>query len=188
MLVTALGRLAGVDVSGYKTSSFTDVKADAYYMGYVEWASQTGILSGTGAATYAPEAAISREQMAVVLANYAQTIGYSLPSVHTETTFADSANISSWAKDSVKTMQMAGIIASKDANKFDPQSAATRAEASATLRRFIERMMGTSTVQGWMQNDIGQWMYYINGSPVKNQTREIDGVPYTFDNHGVSSN
>lgn len=186
MLVTALGRLAGVDVSGYKASSFTDVKADAYYMGYVEWASQTGILSGTGAATYAPDSAISREQMAVVLANYARTIGYSLPRVHTETTFADTTNISSWAKDSVKTMQMAGIIASKDANKFEPQSVTTRAEASATLRRFIERMIDTSTAQGWMQNDIGQWMYYINGSPVNNQTREIDGVPYTFDNHGIT--
>ena len=186
MIVTALGRLAGVDVSGYKTSSFTDVKADAYYMGYVEWASQSGILSGTGAATYAPDSAISREQMAVVLANYARTIGYSLPRVHTEITFADTTNISSWAKDSVKTMQMAGIIASKDANKFEPQSAATRAEASATLRRFIERMMGTSTTQGWMQNDSGQWMYYINGSPIKGQTREIDGVPYTFDNHGIT--
>ena len=186
MIVTALGRLAGVDVSGYKTSSFTDVKSDAYYMGYVEWASQSGILSGTGATTYAPEDAISREQMAVTLANYARTIGYSLPMVHTETTFADTTSISSWAKDSVKTMQMAGIIASKDANKFEPQSAATRAEASATLRRFIERMMDTSTAQGWMQNDIGQWMYYINGSPVNNQTREIDGVPYTFDNHGVT--
>ena len=186
MIVTALGRLAGVDVSGYKASSFTDVKADAYYMGYAEWASQTGILSGTGAATYAPDSAISREQMAVVLANYARTIGYSLPRVHTETTFADTTNISSWAKDSVKTMQMAGIIASKDANKFEPQSAATRAEASATLRRFIERMMGTSTAQGWMQNDSGQWMYYINGSPIKDQTREIDGVPYAFDNHVIT--
>ncbi len=186
MIVTALGRLAGVDVSGYKASSFTDVKADAYYMGYVGWASQSGILSGTGATTYAPEDAISREQMAVTLANYARTIGYSLPSVHTEITFADTTNISSWAKDSVKTMQMAGIIASKDANKFDPQSAATRAEVSATLRRFIERMMDTSTAQGWMQNDSGQWMYYINGSPIKGQTREIDGVPYAFDNHGIT--
>ena len=186
MLVTALGRLAGVDVSGYKTSSFNDVKADAYYMGYAEWASQTGILSGTGTTTYAPDSAISREQMAVTLANYARVTGYSLPMVHTETTFVDSENISSWAKDSVKTMQMAGIIASKDANKFDPQSAATRAETSAMLRRFIERMMDSSTAQGWMQNDIGQWMYYINGSPIKSQTREIDGVPYAFDNHGVT--
>ena len=40
MFVTALGRLAGVNPDSYKTRSFTDVKADAYYAAYVEWAAQ----------------------------------------------------------------------------------------------------------------------------------------------------
>ncbi len=37
MFVTVLGRLAGIDVSGCIDSNFSDVKSDAYYMGYVEW-------------------------------------------------------------------------------------------------------------------------------------------------------
>ena len=32
---------------------------------------------------------------------------------------------------------MAGIISGKENNKFDPQEAATRAEVSAVLKRFI---------------------------------------------------
>ncbi len=186
MFVTALGRLAGADVSGYKQSSFTDVKADAYYMGYVEWAAKNGILQGTTAATFAPDNAVTREQMAVIMANYAKAIGFSLPKAHAQNTFADAANISPWAADSVKSMQMAGVLAGKNANRFDPQGTATRAEAAATLRRFVELMIDASTTQGWMYNDDGQWMYYENGSPVKNTTRNVDGEDYSFDACGVT--
>ena len=44
MFVTALGRLAGINPDSYKTGKFTDVKADAYYAPYVNWAAQTGIV------------------------------------------------------------------------------------------------------------------------------------------------
>lgn len=186
MLVTALGRLAGADVSGCKQSSFTDVKQDAYYMGYVEWAAQNGIMNGTTATTFAPDNAVTREQMAVIMENYAKAVGLSLPKAHAQNTFADAANISSWAKDSVKTMQMAGVLAGKNANRFEPQGTATRAEAAATLRRFMGLMIDASTVQGWMRNDDGQWMYYENGSPVKNTTKNVGGEDYSFDTYGVT--
>jgi len=35
-------------------------------------------------------------------------------------------------------MQMAGILNGKNGNLFDPQGTASRAEASAVLRRFVE--------------------------------------------------
>ncbi|MCQ5128893.1 S-layer homology domain-containing protein [Butyricicoccus faecihominis] len=186
MFVTALGRLAGADVSGYKQSSFTDVKADAYYMGYVEWAAKNGIVKGTTATTFAPDNAVTREQMAVIMANYAKAIGFELPRAHAQNTFADAANISSWAADSVKTMQMAGVLAGKNENRFDPQGTATRAEAAATLRRFVELMIDASSAQGWMRNDDGQWMYYESGQPIKNQTKNIGGENYSFNAYGVT--
>ena len=186
MFVTALGRLAGADVSGYKQSSFTDVKADAYYMGYVEWAAKNGIVKGTTATTFAPDDAVTREQMAVIMANYAKAIGFELPKAHAQNTFADAANISSWAADSVKAMQMAGVLAGKNENRFDPQGTATRAEAAATLRRFVELMIDASSAQGWMRNDDGQWMYYESGQPIKNQTKNIGGENYSFNAYGVT--
>src|SRR5690606_18037637 len=48
MYVTALGRMAGVDVSEYSTSSFADVQAGAWYAPYVEWATSRGITVGMG--------------------------------------------------------------------------------------------------------------------------------------------
>ncbi|MEG6523835.1 S-layer homology domain-containing protein [Desulfotomaculum sp. 1211_IL3151] len=138
MFVTALGRLAKADVSSYKQSSFTDVKSDAYYMSYIEWASKNNIVNGTGNGKFAPDQSITREQMAVIMQNCTKVIGFTLPTVHGENTFADSAKISAYTKDAVKQMQMAGVISGKNGNLFDPQGTATRAEASAVLRRFVE--------------------------------------------------
>ena len=167
MFVTALGRLAGINPDSYKTGKFTDVKADAYYAPYVNWAAQTGIVTGVTATTFAPDTNINREQMAVIMKNYAAKQGYDLPQTLKAVTFADNAQISSWAKDAVRTMQQAGILAGKNGNKFDPKGTATRAEVATVLRRFVEIVIDSQTANGWQQNDSGQWSYYRNGKPVK---------------------
>ena len=148
MFVTAMGRLANADVSGYAKSSFTDVKGNSYYMGYIEWASKNNIVNGVGNGRFAPDQSITREQMAVIMSNYAKTIGYTLPNVHVENTFADNGKISAYANEAVKQMQIAGVISGKNGNLFDPQGTATRAEVSAVLRRLVELAIFSDTVQG----------------------------------------
>ena len=167
MFVTALGRLAGINPDSYQTGKFTDVKADAYYAPYVNWAAQNGIMEGATATTFAPDTNINREQMAVIMANYAKKLGYDLPKTLRAVTFADNAQISSWAKDAVKAMQQAGILAGKANNCFDPKGTATRAEVATVLRRFVKIVIDPQTANGWQQNDSGQWSYYRNGKPVK---------------------
>ena len=167
MFVTALGRLAGINPDSYKTGKFTDVKANAYYAPYVNWAAQTGIVEGVTATTFAPDTNINREQMAVIMKNYAAKLGYDLPQTLKAVTFADNTQISSWAKDAVKSMQQAGILTGKNGNKFDPKGIATRAEVATVLRRFVEIVIDPQAANGWQQNDSGQWNYYRNGEPVK---------------------
>ena len=183
MFVTALGRMANANVSSYKKSSFTDVKNDAYYMGYIEWASKNSIVNGAGNGKFAPDESITREQMAVIMKNYAKAIGFTVPKVYANNTFADNIKIS--AKDAVKQMQMAGVISVKNGNLFDPQATATRAEISAMLRRFVELEISSNTMQGWTMNDSGQWMYYENGKPVTGK-KVIEGAIYTFNQYGVT--
>jgi hypothetical protein len=167
MFVTALGRLAGINPDSYKTGKFTDVKADAYYAPYVNWAASKGIISGTTDTTFAPDNNINREQMAVIMKNYAAKLGYTVPKPLEAVTFADNASISSWAKEAVKSMQQAGILAGKTNNRFDPKGTATRAEVATVLRRFVEIVIDPQTANGWVQNDSGEWSYYKNGEPVK---------------------
>ena len=167
MFVTALGRLAGINPDSYRTGKFTDVKADAYYAPYVNWAASKGIVSGTTDTTFAPDSQITREQMAVILKNYAAKLGYTIPKTLKAVTFADNAKISSQAKEAVQSMQQAGILAGKTNNRFDPKGTATRAEVATVLRRFVEIIIDSQTANGWQQNDSGEWSYYKNGEPLK---------------------
>ena len=167
MFVTAFGRLAGINPADYQNRAFTDVKADACYAPYVNWAAKTGIVGGITSTTFAPDSNITREQMAVILKNYADKMGYPIPKTLEAVTLADNAKISFWAKDAVKAMQQAGILSGKANNLFDPNGNATRAEAATVLHRFVEAIIDPQTANGWTQNDSGEWSYYKDGELVK---------------------
>ena len=184
MFVTALGRLAGVNPDSYQNRSFTDVKADAYYAAYVEWAAQKNIAGGTGDNLFGPDAPVTREQMAVMMTNYAGQMNYSIPTPLASVTFADNDKISAWAAKEVAAMQRAGIVKGKDGNRFDPQGNATRAEVSAVLRRFVEVVIDPATASGWVKNDSGHWLYYKGGTALTGW-QTIGKLRYFFNADGV---
>lgn len=63
-----LARMAGVNLSAYKASSFRDVKADGYYAESVQWAAENGLSSSVSEGVFAPAANISREQIVTMVA------------------------------------------------------------------------------------------------------------------------
>ncbi len=181
----ALGRLSGANMSIYKTSSFTDVKASDTTMPYIEWAVGCKIVSGYGNGKFGPTDLITREQMAVMMQNYAKATGYKLPISIATVTFSDNAKISAYAKDAVKAIQQAGIMQGKGSNTFDPQGNATRGEASTILRRFIELVIDEGTARGWSQNDAGQWQYIgENGKAVTGWLTD-GNAKYYFLSNGI---
>lgn len=181
----ALGKLYGVDVSEYKTSSFTDVKDSDPAMPYIEWAAQKHIVKGIGNNMFGPDLNISRQDMAVMMQNYAKAAGYVLPISIPTVTFSDNEMIADYAKDAVKAIQQACIMQGKGNNIFDPKGNATRAEAATILRRFVEFVIDKDIARGWSQNDAGQWKYIDeNGKPIKGWF--IDGnVKYYFASDGI---
>ncbi len=184
MLATALGRLAGVDTKLYPTNSFTDVKADSDFRPYIEWAHKNGIIQGIGNQQFAPDRAITREEISLILQYYAKATGYTLPVTRDAVTYADASRIGNMYKTSVTAMQQAGIMMSGSGNKFNPGDNATRAEVSAMLHRYIKLTIDPSTAQGWALDDAGQWLYYKNGKPLTG-TQIIDGVEYYFNADGI---
>ncbi len=183
MFVTALGRLAGVDPESYKTRSFTDVRADAttllMWNGRQKRTSQRNRRSAVQ-----PGRAVTREQMAVMMTNYAGQMGYSIPAPLAAVTFADHDKISVWAAKEVASMQKAGVVKGKDGNLFDPQGNATRAEGAAVLRRFTETVIDPATTSGWVKNDSGHWLYYSSGKTLTGW-QTIGGLRYYFNSDGV---
>ena len=99
--------------------------------------------------------------------NYAAKLGYTVPETLEAVSFADNTNISSWAKEAVRSMQQAGILTGKTNNRFDPAGTATRAEAATVLRRFVEIAIDPQTANGWQQNDSGEWSCYKAGELAK---------------------
>ena len=134
MMVTILWNHAGKPMTG--SAVFTDVPDGLWYSDAVNWAAANGIVSGISSSLYAPVDEITREQMAVMLHNYAKFLNAELENNRTGT-FNDDAQISSWAKEAVSSMYAAEILNGKGNNNFDPQGKATRAEVVAMIRNFL---------------------------------------------------
>ena len=144
MMLTALGRLAGVDVKQYNTNSFADVKGDGIFRPYIEWAFSKGIVQGIGNSQFAADRAITREEIAVILQNYTKVAGYELLANQDVAPFADATRVGSPYKEAVIAMQQAGIMIGQQNNQFNPKSKATRAEASTVLHRVIKLSTASS--------------------------------------------
>lgn len=181
----ALGKLSGADVSGYKTSGFTDMQSANPALPYIEWAVKNGVVQGIGNSQFGPDRQITREQMAVMMVNYAKATGYQLPVSRQAITFADDAIISSWGKEAVKAIQQTGIMVGKNNSLFGPQDNATRAEASTILRRFVELVIDEGTARGWRRNDSGQWQYIDVDGRAATGWLTVDNAKYYFTSDGI---
>jgi hypothetical protein len=136
MFAQVLANIEGADLSAYEASRFTDVADGAWYAAAIEWAADKGIVNGIGGGQFNPSADITREQMAVMLMNYARHKGYVLPAEQAAA-FADEASVSPWALDAVKRVQAAGVVSGRPGHIYDPQGLATRAEVAAVFTNFI---------------------------------------------------
>ena len=128
--------------------------------------------------------AITREETAVIFANYARATGYTLPVTRNAVTFADDASIGVIYKNAVKAMQQAGIMPGCTGNKFNPRSDATRAEVSAMLHRYIKLTIDPATAQEWAKNDSGQRMYFKDGKALTGW-QTVDGKRYYFNENAI---
>ena len=143
MFVTVLYRLAGEpNVSG--SSAFTDVQdSTQYYYKAVIWASSNKIVNGYPDNTFKPSLNITREQMALIMYNYAKYAGYSTSASGGTaiSTFPDSGNVSSWALDAVKWAVSNKIINGSN-GYIKPADSALRSHVAQIIKNFCEISAG----------------------------------------------
>lgn len=138
-----LARLSGADTSQTGDTGFADVKPDIYYAGAVGWALEAGIVSGVSQDRFDPSATITREQMAVMIARFADAVGHELPRNSKGAAFQDAAAISPFAAEAVDALQAAGLLGGKPVEggtAFAPKAATTRAEAAVVLAALLQGM------------------------------------------------
>ena len=130
--VTMLAGLASADVSNCPATPFRDVPEGAWYAPYVNWALANGIVSGTSAVTFSPDASITRQDMAVMLYSYTQRFQVHLQQ-QPVTPFTDADSIAAYAQVAVQTLQHAGVISGMPDGSFRPYGTATREQACTML-------------------------------------------------------
>lgn len=135
MIVSMLARLEGV--TSAEDAGFADVAANDWYATAVNWAASVGVVNGYEDNTFRPNAAITREQMAAILYNYADYKGYDVSARADLSDYADAASISSWAEDVLAWANAEGLINGMTATTIDPQGATTRAQTAAMFERFL---------------------------------------------------
>ena len=136
MVVSILHRLAGSPTVNAEV--FEDVAADDWYGQAVAWAASEGIASGTSAETFSPNAAVTREQLAAMLCNFAAQQGMDTTARSELSSFDDAATVSDWAQDAVSWAHAEGLLAGTSATTLSPQGEATRAQLAAMLVRFSD--------------------------------------------------
>lgn len=136
MVVSILHRLAGSPTVNAEV--FEDVAADDWYGQAVAWAASEGIASGTSAETFSPNAAVTREQLAALLCNFAAQQGMDTTARSDLSSFDDAETVSDWAQDAVSWAHAEGLLAGTSATTLSPQGEATRAQLAAMLVRFSD--------------------------------------------------
>lgn len=134
MMVTVLWRLAGSPKTGNAT--FTDLVKDSWYYDAVQWAFANGIVNGYNETTFAPDQALTREQMAAIFFRFANYRGMSVTARDAMSAYTDRGQISGYALDAMGWCVAKGLINGISAELLSPNGTATRAQLAAVLQRF----------------------------------------------------
>ena len=134
MIVSILARLEGVTTA--EAAGFADV-TDEWYATAVNWAANVGVVNGYEDNTFKPNTAITREQLAAILMNYAAYKGEDVSNRADLTSYTDQP--STWAEEAMQWAVAEKLITGVTNDQLQPQGNATRAQVAAILQRFLDK-------------------------------------------------
>ena len=117
--------------------SFSDVSASHWANAAVNWASEAGVVQGVGGGRFQPDQPLSRQDMAVMVVNFANAMGRDMPGLVDSASFRDSG------QDRRLRQKQRGRLPALRRHRrlrgrhLPPNGTATRAEAAALYSRFF---------------------------------------------------
>lgn len=121
------------------TLPFTDVAPGAWYYAAVRWAYRTGLVGGTSATTFDPDAFVSRQDFAVIL--YGQA-GRPAADGAVLTAFSDAGQVAGYARTALAwavSRRFIGGVGTAAGTLLAPRGSATRAQAATILMAYRTR-------------------------------------------------
>ena len=119
------------------SSEFGDVKSGAYYEKYVATAKKIGIVNGISENAFGVGKNITRQDLAVMVANAVKYKEMSLDG-NKNINFSDKDSISEYAKDAVESLVKTGAITGFSDNTFRPKNNCTRAQAAKIIYEIVK--------------------------------------------------
>jgi hypothetical protein len=136
LVVNLYEKLTGEDMIEPDVSPFVDTDSMAVAQAYCY-----GMVSGTGDNTFTPDRLVTREEMAKMLVSTltASEVDFDLSDGYEDAAaidaFADSDEVSSWAKPAVITMLNYSLMSGVDEYSFQPLGSTTREQAISSVNR-----------------------------------------------------
>ena len=162
-VATILTRLicGGLEVPGGKTSSFTDVSADAWYYDAVAYLEQYKLIQGVGDGRFEPERSITRAEFAAMMMRF-----FVVEKYQGDPIFSD-VDSDHWAYDYINEAHAYGFVLGYTDGSFGPEQKIRRAEAVTLVNRVLEREADQDYIQAHKDQMVTyadtpetHWAYY----------------------------
>ena len=121
-------------------NNFTDVSSSDWYDKAASWAQSKGIITGYEDGRFGPNDPLTREQLALILYNYAKSEGHSTSTKADLSKFADGTSTSPWAQQAMSWAVGEGLLSGRGVSMLYPTGTATRAEVAQIMMNFCENV------------------------------------------------
>lgn len=118
--------------------TFSDVPSEHWSAKYIKTAAELGVIRGIAPERFGLGERITREDLAVMIDRLAQYFGCRLEADGEPPVFADSDQISAYARSAVERLAKQGIVAGGENGEFLPKSPATREQAAKIICLMLE--------------------------------------------------
>ena len=125
-------------VSG--NAAFPDL-VEEWYKPAIAWAEQTGVVDGYEDGTFRPENAVTRQEFAQMMYNYAKYKGCDLTAEGDLSQFPDGDSVQPWAETAMSWANGNALINGHDDGTLKPGGTTTRAQAASILMRFDQSVV-----------------------------------------------
>ena len=128
----------GVSEDSGGSTGFSDVSGISEPLSYISWAVSLGVVRGYPDNSFRADAAISREELAVMLDRFIRAMHFDFPQTGESSGFSDIALVSSFAAPSVEALQRFGVLDAGASGAFNPEGEVSRFEVSDAISAYIE--------------------------------------------------
>lgn len=140
-IVTILYRLSGSPTAS-SYSSFQDVPAGEYYAPAITWAASNAIVNGRNSTTFAPNDAITRQELAAILYRYTSFRGLTNNKLTSLSGYTDQGQVDDYASIPMQWCVGNGIINGTSNTTLTPRGTAQRYQAAIMLMRYCQSFLG----------------------------------------------